>query len=172
MLQPLYAQKNDKPAAKQLHRIPGLAQLLKADTLVNSIIVIDNFIGKISNYGDHMEGLSEPQKLFYLNQELEREVNNGGFNQYFLNSSGDYAHETILALKAINAQKTAAILQAAIDKFPGSKVPKDRKRRIALVEKLNPKYTLWEELDQKFFSYQEDLNVLNIKFIEKNMKEF
>jgi len=163
------AQQKDNP---KISRIPNLQQLLKADTINNSIIEIDNFIGKVCDYGDHMEKLSESQKLFYINQNLEREVNNGGFNQYFVNSSGDYAHETIGSLKAIGAIKTADILQEAIDKFPNSKVPKDRSSRVALVEKIDPETSIWDDIEKRFMDYQEDLNSLNLKFVEKHASEF
>lgn len=159
-------------ATKQISRMANLQQLLKADTINNSIIQIDNFIGKVCDYGDHMERLSESQRLFYINQNLEREVNNGGFNQYFINSSGEYAHETVLALKAIGAVKTANILQQAIDRFPNSKVPKNRKSRITLVRKIDPEISIWDDVESKFMDYEEDLNALNLEFIEKHASEF
>ncbi len=83
-----------------------------------------------------MDKLTEPQKLFYLNQNLEREVNNGGFHQYFINSSGDYSHETIQSLKSIGATTTALILQRATDQFPNKTVPKDEMTEVKQSSKL------------------------------------
>ena len=40
-----------------------------------------------------------------LVDELEAEINNGGFDQYFFNSAGDKAAEAINALEAIGANK-------------------------------------------------------------------
>ncbi|HZH64889.1 MAG TPA: DUF4375 domain-containing protein [Flavisolibacter sp.] len=77
-----------------------------------------------------MNKLTEPQRLFYLNQNLEWEINNGGFNQYFINASGDFAHQTIQSLTAIGARTTADIVQKAIDQFPNKQVPQDRVERI------------------------------------------
>src|SRR4030095_9516711 len=45
--------------------------------------------------------------------ELEREVNNGGLNQYFFNSSGQNCFETLRMLKRTGKTKTAALLEAA-----------------------------------------------------------
>ena len=57
-------------------KINSLETLLNTTTNINnSIIELDNFIGDVCNYGDEMEKLSEPQKSFYINQNLEREVN-------------------------------------------------------------------------------------------------
>ncbi len=91
-----------------------------------SVIEIDNSICKLCIWGDELDKLTEPQKKFYYNQEFEREISNGGFNQYFNNSSGDFAHETILSLKLIGADKTADILQNAINEFPNKILQKDR----------------------------------------------
>jgi hypothetical protein len=165
------AQQKVKPK-NHMHKMKNLQQLLDAKNTNNSIIEIDNFIGEACNYGNNMNVITVPQQKFYINQELEREVNNGGFSQYFINSGGNYAHETVLSLKEIGANKTAAILQKAIDLFPGAKVPKNRDQRIKLVEKIDPNNTLWDKLDQRFFSYEEDLNELNIKFVAKHKSSF
>lgn len=154
-------------------RIKDLDKLLNSKDLNGSIIELDNFIGEECNYGDEMEELTEPQRLFYLNQNLEREVNNGGFNQYFLNSSGDYAHETILSLTAIGAAKTVKILERAIGQFPQKNVPKERSERIAILEQIEDEANkVWNELDQEFFAYEDDLNTLNIEYVKVNRHFF
>ena len=153
--------------------IENLDGLLIAENVNNSIIELDNFICELCRWGDDMENLTDAQRTFYYNQNLEREVNNGGFNQYFINSSGDFAHETINSLKIIGANRTADILQSAIDQFPDKKVPSDRDERIELVaqveETANEK---WEDLDQKFFEYKDNLNSLNIEYVKKYRTEF
>ncbi len=154
--------------------IANLDQLLASDDLNGSVIELDNFIGEFCSYGDEMDNLTEPQRKFYLNQNLEREVNNGGFNQYFINSSGDFAHETIDSLKEIGANRTAQILQRAIDLFPEQRVPKNRQERINVVIDTLPDIDdpVWEKLDEAFFRYEEDLNALNIEFVRKHRDAF
>jgi hypothetical protein len=153
-------------------KISNLEDLLKSDNINGSIIELDNFIGELCEYGDDYDKLTEPQKQFYLNQNLEREVNNGGFSQYFTNSSGDNTHETISSLKAIAAYKTADILQKAIDQFPDKTVPKGRNERVEIVEQIEEVANkVWDELDQTFFKYEDNLNLLNIGFVRKH-KDF
>jgi hypothetical protein len=153
--------------------IENLEGLLNSDDTNSSIIDLDNFIGELCDYGDNMDVLSEPQKNFYLNQNLEREINNGGFNQYFINPSGDYAHETIHSLKLIGANRTNEILEKAIDQFPDKIVPKDRDERVEIVEEIEETANeVWEELDQKFFEYVDDLNALNIEYVRQNKEHF
>jgi Domain of unknown function (DUF4375) len=154
-------------------KITDIDKLLESNNINASIIELDNFIGDACNYGDEMSQLTEPQKLFYLNQNLEREVNNGGFNQYFLNSSGDFAHETVLSLKTIGADITAQILQTAIDQFPEKYVPKNKDEREILLEKIEGLANkVWEELDQQFFEYKDNLNSLNIEYVRINKSFF
>jgi len=52
--------------------------LLKATDKL--ILELDTYLCELSSYGDALEKLTEPQKTFYFNQYLEKEINNGGFN--------------------------------------------------------------------------------------------
>jgi hypothetical protein len=127
-------------------KIENLDKLLEAADINSSIIDFDDFIGEVCGYGDNMDTLSEPQKLFYFNQILEREVNNGGFNQFFINSSGGHAHETVSSLKLVGAEKTASILQNAIEQFPNKIVPKYRDKRIEMVKQIKETASeVWEK---------------------------
>lgn len=55
--------------------------------------------------GERMERLSKEERIFYVVQQLEIEVNNGGFSQFFFNSSGDFANELYDAFMAVGAEK-------------------------------------------------------------------
>jgi hypothetical protein len=151
----------------------NLEKLLSAENLNDSIIEIDDFVSQLCEYGEKLEKLTEPQKHFYFNQCLEREVNNGGFSQYFTNSSGKYAHQTVETLKLIGAKSFAKILQKAIDKFPDKTVPQDDDERQETVENLEDKNDeIWEKLEDKFYEYPEDLNQLNIDYITEHKNLF
>jgi hypothetical protein len=164
----LFGDKKKNEADKK----PDIDSLLLNDT-DKLILDLDTYLCELSSYGDALEKLTEPQKIFYFNQYLEKEINNGGFNQYFYNSSGDFAHQTIVSLKQINAIKTAAIFQLAIDQFPNSIVPKDRSERQEVLEKIEEKADeVWEQLDKRFLDYEDNLYDLNIDFIKQNRNLF
>ena len=151
---------------------PDIDSLLLNDT-DKLILELDTYLCELSSYGETLEKLSEPQKTFYFNQYLEKEINNGGFNQYFYNSSGDFAHQTIISLRQINAIKTADILQLAINQFPNSVVPEDRSERQEILEKIKEKADeAWEQLDKRFLEYKDNLYDLNIDFIKQNRSSF
>lgn len=151
---------------------PDIDSLLLNDT-DKLILDLDTYLCELSSYGDKLEKLTEPEKTFYFIQNLEREVNNGGFNQYFYNSSGDFAHQTIISLRQINAIKTVDILQLAIDQFPNSTVPQDRSERQNILEQIEEKANeIWGQLDERFFKYEDNLYDLNIVFIKQNRSSF
>ncbi|HMG15984.1 MAG TPA: DMP19 family protein [Saprospiraceae bacterium] len=164
---------SDKSDNKSGNKKLDLEKLLLSEDINNCIIEIDNYICDLCSNGDEIDKLTEPQKQFYYNQCLEREINNGGFNQYFLNSSGDFAHQTVQSLRTIRANTTADILQKAIDQFPDKKVPQDKTERQEILEQIQDSADpLWEELDQKIFSYEDDLNTLNIEYIRQFKDKF
>ncbi|MCX2740256.1 DMP19 family protein [Pontibacter anaerobius] len=93
-------------------------QILKMDDAHLAVIELDTRVYELSEYGDDLSKLTEPQKVLLFVENVEREVNNGGFNQFFWNSSGDYAHESLAALEVIGAKKTADIIRRAIAQCP------------------------------------------------------
>ena len=152
---------------------PDVDGLIDSEDLNASIITLDDHISKICDYGDSVERLNAHQKVFFWIQSLEREINNGGFNQYYFNNSGDFAHETVESLKAIGAEKTALILQKANHQFPGNRVPKDRDERQDVLEQIeNDANKIWDELDKEFCAYEEDLNALNMKYVKAHRSDF
>lgn len=65
---------------------------------------------KSSKWYDYIVNLPENEKVVYTIAVLDMQINNGGFNQYFVNGYGQFARETIKSLELINAQKTGEIL--------------------------------------------------------------
>ncbi|MDH0449508.1 MULTISPECIES: DMP19 family protein [unclassified Shewanella] len=95
-----------------------------------------------------------------LIEVLEAEINNGGFDQFFFNSAGDYTEETIQALVKIGANHTADIVRRAASKFPNDMPPKDRGARQELLEDISPDSDAFEEFDEEFLAYEDDLTSL------------
>jgi hypothetical protein len=148
-------------------------RLLSSKDTNGSIIELDNFIAALCSYGEDLDKLTEEQKQFYYNQCLEREVNIGGFSLYFVNSSGGFAQQTVQSLRAIGANNTANIVQKAIDQFPYKNVPENRIERQEVWETIQETaHPIWEELDQMFYKYEDDLNTLNLEFVKKHKDKF
>lgn len=137
------------------------------------VIAMAEHLDEKTQYGDDVSALSEAERIFYITQSLEMEVNNGGFYQFFYNSSGDFANELVSAFTAIGATATAAICQKAIAAF-GREIPVDRDEREEMLDELESDEIdeILEECDDAFYDYEDDLNELNFNFVMKNKDQF
>lgn len=110
-----------------------------------------------------------PEDIVELVDVLEGEVTNGGFDQFFFNYSGDYAIESIQALKEIGANHTAELVQLACDRFPQGLPPIDiSDRRTLLLESVSPDSDTFDDLDSRFYKYEDPLFDLIEKYKEKH----
>lgn len=150
-----------------------LDKILKIEQRDMIVMEIDSYLNIKSNYGEKIDKLNDSQKTFLLIENLEREINNGGFNQFYFNSSGDFANETVDALIKIGANKTAEIVKKANSEFNNGTVPKDRRKRHIELEKIEEKAEeKWDNLDTQFYKYEDNLTELLIAFVLKNKSDF
>ena len=98
-----------------------------------------------------------PSEIVDLVRWVDAEVNNGGFHQFFNNSSGDKTVETIVALTQIGATKTAGIVRSAAAMFPGGMPPRDRKERIEILWREFPDPRSFYSLNEEFYEYPDGL---------------
>ena len=111
------------------------------------------------------------QKTFSAIWELESQVNNGGFDQYFRNSDSDIIAYAPVALQQIGAHACAEIVKAAIATI--SPIPAENDARIdALAAALEADEEMLEELDSQFYAYPDNLGELLYAFVAKNPNEF
>ncbi len=113
--------------------------------------------------------LAHPQRdrVALCLHRLEAEVNNGGFHQFFLNSSGELVPETLEALTAIGANETRRLLEQAVTiAFPNG-YPSDVVQVQAELADLDDVADALEPLDTKFFTYAEPLSDLVNAYLAK-----
>lgn len=150
---------------------------------VNEIFEIDDsytlvyemgyYLSEKCGFGDDIRRLSDAERVIYVVYTLEGEVNNGGFAQYFYNSSGDFGYELEAAFQKIGASETAAICAKAVAVF-GTAYPQDRaKRQDIMMSEDNVHFSdIWSECDSNFFEYPEDTADMMYRFIMENRKGF
>ena len=151
---------------------PEIDKLLTSENVNDSIIELNSYITKLCNYGENINVLNEQQKIFYLNQLFESEVNHGGFEYFFYNKSGNFTHEIIETLNEIGATKTSSILLSAIKLFPDKTVPTDIDERQNIIEEIEDDVNSWDEQYQQFLEYEDNLNNLNLEYIRQNKSAF
>jgi hypothetical protein len=90
---------------------------------------------------------------------FDGEINNGGFDQYFFNSTGDDAEVALAALQDMGATAAAALLERAMAVFPGGKPPADRVQRQAAMQQMESQSKLvWEKCDNEFYKCKENID--------------
>lgn len=121
-----------------------------------------------------MERLSPSAQVLFNTGDFFGEIVNGGMSQFFSNSSGNRAHETLAALHTIGAVLCVQLLEKAMTLFPGGIAPVDRQKRCEILfafEERDPQFL--EELDQVFYKRvdalgsvpEEDLTALELAFM-------
>ena len=153
--------------------IDNMEHIWKLTDKNDFVVALTEHLDHKTQYGDNMSVLSEAERIFYITQTLEMEINNGGFSQFFYNSSGNFSNELVSAFHAIGASTTAAICQKAISAF-GRDLPVDKEAREELLDELESEEIdeILEECDSAFLDYEDDLNELNYNFVMKNKDSF
>lgn len=119
-------------------------------------------------YSDEIDKLTEEERVIYVTQYLAAEVHNGGFEQFYSNSSGDFANDVIKALKTLGAERVLSICQKANAIF-GESVPTDRdERNIFLTEKITTEQEeILEKCDEEFYEAYGVLSELSYRYLKE-----
>lgn len=165
-----------KKKSESKSQFPGkrltIDEILRLDNSTEMIIELSYGLSdKINRSG--YESLSHPEKVLNSVYWLESEINNGGFEQYYFNSSGNYAIDTPAALEDIGASRTAKIVREANAVFPGGSPPRNRDDRTEILDQISEDIQeRWDELDNQFLKYEEPLEELQINYMKLNKNEF
>ena len=105
--------------------------------------------------------LSDSERLLATIWWLEGDVNNGGFDQYYFNSGGNFAKLAPGALRFIGAHAAAQIVESANARFGPNGPPESRnERQTALDELRKADPVAFESLDAQFYRYPDDISGL------------
>ena len=80
-----------------------------------------------------VEELSPGQRALYVTWLVEGEVNNGGFNQFYFNSSGQFSGMAVDGFRLFGANKFADLMQRANTTYESIK--DDLQKQIKQLEK-------------------------------------
>lgn len=140
----------------------------------NTVTDLYNVISEKCENGDLLNDLNGIERIFYLCQTFELEMNSGGINQFYHSPSGNYANETVEALLEIGAQQTALILDKGNNVFKEGIVPEDQEARIEEIENLDYRDVSWlfDELDCQYNICTDFLEELNLAYVLANKEAF
>ncbi|MDR2711098.1 MAG: DMP19 family protein [Burkholderiales bacterium] len=120
-----------------------------------------------------LESFSQAERHVATVQAMFREVNNGGFEQFFDNSSGELAYDLVPALEAMNSVENLRLAKQALERFgkPRSLSMRDRIDHITKITR-NGEERLWDDLDSAFYDDPEDIEKMILDYIERNLGQF
>jgi hypothetical protein len=139
----------------------ALSTTHRADSLV---VAFETALGqKAASLGT--SALTQPELDVLAIEGLEREVNNGGYEQFFLNSSNEFAGIVVEALQRIGCLTTASITQRAIAALPTGTVLTPDSLSATMVQDDPSRDRRLEECDQAYFDAEEDIATALLRYL-------
>jgi hypothetical protein len=150
----------ERYSGESLDQLIGLKDHYRIDSLVLAV--------EEALYSKPLSQLSVSERAVLAVEAMEREVNNGGYHQFFCNSSGVFTRHLVEALNSIGCPKTAAISSAAISvlNLPGEY---DHDTIIDMAMKLSDEERgKLNDLDKEYYSNDEPIAQRLFEYIEMN----
>lgn len=188
--------KNGRAPSRVTHRPPGL------DTRIDISIAdqmrtfdIDNpgdgtqrvalyklFAQVIDSIHDELDAISgdsfavdliaAPRRIVFTVYWFESEINNGGFDQWYLNSAGDTAADAADALRLLGIDSLAKLVERANTVFP-DQPPRDRATRLSQMDDISESDSdLWDALSTEFYELDIKCDSTLIHYILENESYF
>ena len=114
---------------------------------------------KKSDYGHDLSQLNQHEKVFMAMSLIAMEVNNGGFDQFFLNQGTRWNEIIVPAAEAIKAYEVAAICRQALEIYEEHSGQEDP------IEEL-------DACDQEFYNCNDPYMSLIVKYARNNKEHF
>lgn len=112
--------------------------------------------------------LTDEEKVVLAVEAMEREVNNGGYDQFFINSSVEFAPSLVDSLKTIGCPETAAITERALRSL-GLRSPSAPEEVETVLQQQSPRRDKeLDACDQAYYARTEDIAGALLGFIRKN----
>lgn len=122
--------------------------------------LIDSYLYKKSVAYQHLEKLNKAERLLFPLVQIEPEVNNGGFDQFFLNTRDIFNDEILASARAVGANKTADLLERALE-LKNSDLSEDE-----LMDALS------KECDEPFYKLDESITALCARYARNHKNMF
>ena len=119
-------------------------------------VLYSSLIDRVCNVEAGFDLLSNPEKFYYALTLFQHEINNGGFHQFFFNSSGAYydlIEEGLATLVELQTRELLRRAKAII--FLEMPVPVEKEMRRQLMRNCAP--SRLDELDRIFYAQPDTL---------------
>lgn len=143
------------------HELLALAGTYRVDSLVSAFeLALERKQERVK--------LSPAERCVLAVEAMEREVNNGGFNLFFMNSSTEFAPELVEALRGIRCPNVAALAERALH-ILGMRPPFTREDVEAVMQKPDKRrHQQLDACDQDYFKAPDPIATRLLEFIRAN----
>lgn len=141
--------------------IEQLIQLEKTHRIDSIVVAIESALMEKAE-------VTESEKVVLAVEAMEREVNNGGFHQFFLNASDEYAPILVFALEQIGAPKTAEIADRAAKTLGAESDWPSERYELAASRANNAILAELGACDDEFYASGEAISELLFEFVKLN----
>jgi hypothetical protein len=135
---------------------PELLASLSADEIGDAVVqhVHLRVAGAWGREPQVIRALAPGVRAIYATWLVDAEVNNGGFNQFFFNSSGQYAGDALAGYELLGTEEYAAVMRSAIATF---EIDRERLRPFYEAHTLasfseSYRHTGLSEVDQRYYA--------------------
>lgn len=150
-----------------------LSEIINENNEEKLIETVGQYIWDNCEKNDGFDKLTAEEYNFVMIDIFESAMNQGGLMFFFKEDAGNFQKEICKAYRAINAPETAKIIDKAIAKFPLIPFPTQQDVRVKAVANIPEELTqYWEDLEEEFFKYEEDVFELTLQYIKENPKGF
>lgn len=103
-------------------------------------------------------------RALYVTSGVEDEVNNGGFNQYYWNSTGKFADQAVAAFEFFGAHEYAALMQEANRVHAAEQAEIAKFKEQGTLQAFSDSYKVSKlgPLDERFYKLEENLSALRV----------
>jgi hypothetical protein len=123
-----------------------------------------------------VRGLRAGIRMVYVTRVVDGQVNNGGFHQFFFNSSGKFAADAIECFNVLGLPAYAELMRRAVARFAeeGEMQSRIREQRNLKTFFESYKETTLGELDKEFYAMEktQPLEAARIRYIREHLDEF
>jgi hypothetical protein len=114
-----------------------------------------------------IQSLTDAERTILAIEALEREVNNGGYSQFFINESRGHAATVVESLHRIGCPATAEITRRALAALGPADISAEGISRAMAAENQQRDENL-EQCDDAFYDAEEDIAARLFAFIKSN----
>ncbi len=147
------------------HGKTALPELLQQTDVELSLEISSRLFDE--RYSTGLGGMTEQERNLHLVDELLGEVFNGGFHQYFVNSSGNCFAQTRVAVAAIDSE-LSRIFEQVVARFPNSSPAEDRATRNSQMASIANELEAWSKLDDAVYRLSIPIHEAVVRYIRSN----